>query len=702
MVPSIFLRSKPARCLPVLLATLLFAGCGTHTQDQSTAFMQGTSQANSSFYLQQMQQSTNDSKTNWQLLAIRALLQEGKKQQAIDLYNQLPSNLNSTQAREQSLLAVEVKLAQNDYQGARTLLAKLDPTSLDQPQQARYWQAQIDASQGKPSLTLLRALIAQQPLLSDAKQRQKNIDATWQALTSMPQDQANALVINADENTLQGWLDLQRMWFDNRNDPTLLKAGVKDWQTRYPQNPGAKMLPTALVNMQNYKPASTNKIALFLPLNGQASIFGRTIQQGFEAAKNGAPSVTGSAVPAQVAQAANVSGNDDVVSPSQAEVSDLTATGSRAEPVQPPAQDQAAPAAEPTAQAPAASATPQTTASPVTQPVTAPTAQPQPAVASAANPSAELKIYDTTSQPISQLLAQAQQDGATLVVGPLLKENVDDVIKSNTPLNVLALNQPEKVESRANLCYFALSPEDEARDAARHIHQQGKQTPLLLVPRGALGDRVVSAFADEWLKLGGASVLQQRFGSTAELRAGVNGGGGIALTGTPVSTLPSAQNSSLGSADEMPVSSGGSVDAAYILATPEQIAYIKPMIAMRNGSQNNVTLYASSRSAQGTAGPDFRLEMEGLQYSEIPMLAGSNPALMQQALSAVRNDYSLARLYAMGADAWSLANHFTQMRQTPGFELNGNTGDLTATQDCVINRKLSWLKYQQGKIVPAS
>ncbi|QHW95430.1 penicillin-binding protein activator [Klebsiella variicola] len=702
MVPSTFLRSKPARCLPVLLATLLFAGCGTHTQDQSTAFMQGTSQANSSFYLQQMQQSTNDSKTNWQLLAIRALLQEGKKQQAIDLYNQLPSNLNSTQVREQSLLAVEVKLAQNDYQGARTLLAKLDPASLDQPQQARYWQAQIDASQGKPSVTLLRALIAQQPLLSDAKQRQQNIDATWQALTTMTQDQANALVINADENTLQGWLDLQRMWFDNRNDPTLLKAGVKDWQTRYPQNPGAKMLPTALVNMQNYKPASTNKIALFLPLNGQASIFGRTIQQGFEAAKNGAPSVNGSAVPAQVAQAANVSGNDDVVSPSQAEISDLTATGSRAEPVQAPAQDQAAPAAEPAAQAPAAAATPQTTASPATQPVTAPTAQPQPVVATAANPSAELKIYDTTSQPISQLLAQAQQDGATLVVGPLLKENVDDVIKSNTPLNVLALNQPEKVESRANICYFALSPEDEARDAARHIHQQGKQTPLLLVPRGALGDRVVSAFADEWLKLGGASVLQQRFGSTAELRAGVNGGGGIALSGTPVSTLPSAQNSSLGSADEMPVSSGGSVDAAYILATPEQIAYIKPMIAMRNGSQNNVTLYASSRSAQGTAGPDFRLEMEGLQYSEIPMLAGSNPALMQQALSAVRNDYSLARLYAMGADAWSLANHFTQMRQTPGFELNGNTGDLTATQDCVINRKLSWLKYQQGKIVPAS
>ncbi|HCM2992721.1 TPA: penicillin-binding protein activator [Klebsiella aerogenes] len=700
MVPSTFLRSKPARCLPVLLATLLFAGCGTHTQDQSTAFMQGTSQANSSFYLQQMQQSTNDSKTNWQLLAIRALLQEGKKQQAIDLYNQLPSNLNSTQAREQSLLAVEVKLAQGDYQGAKALLSKLDPLSFEKNQQPRYWQAQIDASQGQPSLSLLRALIAQQPLLSQAKQKQQNIDATWKALTAMTPQQANALVINADENVLQGWLDLQRMWFDNRNDPAMLKAGVKDWQIRYPQNPGAQMLPTALVNMQNYKPASTNKIALLLPLNGQAAIFGRTIQQGFEAAKNGAPAVQGSAVPAQVAQAANVAGNNDVVSPSQAEVGDLTATGSQADPVQAPAETQAAPAAKPAAAplpAPVA-ATP--AAQPAAQPVNAPAAQPQPEVATT-NPAAELKIYDTTSQPMSQLLAQVQQDGATIVVGPLLKENVEEVMKSNTSLNVLALNQPGKVENRPNLCYFALSPEDEARDAARHIHDQGKQTPLLLVPRGALGDRVVSAFADEWLKLGGGTVLQQRLGSTAELKSGVNGGG-ISLTGSPVSTLPSSVDSSLGSPSDVPVSSGGSIDAAYIVATPEQIGYIKPLIAMRNGSQSNVTLYASSRSAQGTSGPDFRLEMEGLQYSEIPMLAGSNPALMQQALSAVRNDYSLARLYAMGADAWSLANHFAQMRQSPGYELNGNTGDLTATPDCVINRKLSWLKYQQGQIVAAN
>jgi Putative lipoprotein len=716
MVPLTFLRTKASRSLPIVLAALIFAGCGTQAPDQTAAHMQGTAQADSGYYLQQMSQSSDDTKTNWQLLAIRSLLKEGKTQQAVDLYNQLPQELNDTQRREQTLLSAEVKTAQKDYAAAKKILADIDVKALDNNQQARYWQATIAAEQGRPSLALLRALIAQEPLLSgDAKQ--KNIDATWQALSAMTPEQAQTLVINADENVLQGWLDLQQMWFNNRSDPKMLKAGITDWQTRYPQNPGAKMLPTQLVNVQNFKPASVNKIALLLPLNGQAAVFGRTIQQGFEAAKNGTTAVAGNAVPAQAAQAANV---NDVISPSAAETSDLTTSQAPAQgtmqnpvtaPTTPPAAAPAPEAQEQTpAQAPAAPATDAAVSAPqTTAPEQQPAAQPQAVASTTANPGAELKIYDTSSQPIDQVLAQVQQDGASIVVGPLLKNNVEELMKSNTTLNVLALNQPEQVQNRANICYFALSPEDEARDAARHIHEQGKQAPLLLTPRSALGDRVANAFAQEWQQLGGSVVLQQKFGSTSELRAGVNGGSGIALTGSPISaSLPQQQSVTIGGLTipapptDAQISGGGKVDAAYIVATPEEIAFIKPMIAMRNGSQSGVTLYASSRSAQGTAGPDFRLEMDGLQYSEIPMLAGSNPALMQQALSSVRNDYSLARLYAMGVDAWALANHFTQMRQVPGFELNGNTGDLTATQDCVINRKLSWLKYQQGQIVPAS
>ncbi len=39
----------------------------------------------------------------------------------------------------------------------------------------------------------------------------------------------------------------------------MMKAGIADWQKRYPNNPGAKMLPTQLVNVKAFKPASTHR-----------------------------------------------------------------------------------------------------------------------------------------------------------------------------------------------------------------------------------------------------------------------------------------------------------------------------------------------------------------------------------------------------------------------------------------------------------
>ncbi|MGE2624857.1 penicillin-binding protein activator, partial [Escherichia coli] len=65
---------------------------------------------------------------------------------------------------------------------------------------------------------------------------------------------------------------------------------------------------------------------------------------------------------------------------------------------QAPANTQAAPAAEPSA---------------AEQPQ--PAAQPQAPVTTSANPGAELKIYDTSAQPLDQVLAQVQKDGASIV-----------------------------------------------------------------------------------------------------------------------------------------------------------------------------------------------------------------------------------------------------------------------------------------------
>ncbi|CAI2410390.1 penicillin-binding protein activator [Serratia plymuthica] len=663
-------RSKPVRLTAVIAAALFLAGCPSQAPQTPPANIQDEASASSDYYLKQLQQSSDDNKADWQLLAIRALLREGKLPQAGEQLKQLPKNLSSVQQVERQLLTAELQVANKSYVSARSTLGHLDSGSLSANQLVRFYQAQIAANQGKPSLPLIRAYVAQEPLLT-GKAHQTNLDQTWQALLQLTPQDMNSLVINANENVLQGWLDLLRVYQDNKQDPDLLKAGIKDWQNRYPQNPAAKTLPTQLNQVLNFTQASTSKIALLLPLNGQAKVFADAIQQGFEAAKNGV------AAPVQVQQQQQPANNPvQAAAPADANANGAVSTS-----------------------APSADAAPVTAA----QPSTPSNAQITPPQAT----NAQIKVYDTTSQPLAALLTQAQQDGATLVVGPLLKENVDQLSGSNTTLNVLALNQPETPKDNPNICYFALSPEDEARDAARHIWEQQKRQPLLLIPRGSFGDRVAKAFNQEWQKLGGQTVLQQGIGSAGELRQAVNSGG-IRMSGTPISAAPAPQAVTIAGLtipappSDVPAESGGNVDAVYIVATQSQLTLIKPMIDMATTSRSKPAMYASSRSYQAGAGPDFRLEMEGLQFSDIPLLAGANPQLLQQASSRFRNDYSLVRLYAMGMDAWTLANHFAEMRQLPGFQVSGTTGMLTASPSCVINRKLPWLQYRQGMVVPVS
>ncbi|KAA1186049.1 penicillin-binding protein activator [Photorhabdus heterorhabditis] len=512
-----------------------------------------------------------------------------------------------------------------------------------------HYQSIIDAANGEPSLDVIRAYIAQEPLLKDDTIHQKNIDDTWQILTRFSPQDSRGLVINADENVLQGWLDLLSTYQDNKQDSDKLQAAIRDWKIRYPQNPAAQSLPTQL-QPEATQPQGTNaRIALFLPLSGQAKVFGEAIRQGFLDAQSGLPSLP---MPTE--------------NPASLPINEAT---------------------------PAESAIP--------------TVQSTLAIANTPINTQPVKIYDTASQPLENLFMQAEQDGMNLVVGPLLKPDVVKLVQINTPLNMLVLNELDNAQPQPNICYFSLSPEDEAKNAAEHIWQQQKQNPLILVPRGSFGDRIAKAFAEEWQKQGGHAVLQQTFGSSAELKQSINRGIGIRLTGTAVVVHVANQPipTTIGNQEipqintDVVSTSDGAVDAVYIVSTLDELTLIKPMIDMAISSRNKPALYASSRSNQAGAGPDFRLEMEGVQFSDIPLIAGANLPLMQQAAGKFANDYSLMRLYAMGIDAWSLANQFSQIQLQSGFHLNGASGMLSAQENCTIFRQLPWMQYHHGQII---
>lgn len=541
----------------------------------------------------------------------------------------------------------------------------------------KQFQKVIDDAQGLASLDVIRAYIGLETLITDPQLHQKNIDDTWLTLTKLTPEQRRSAVIKADENTLQGWLDLLNTYEYNKDDADKLSTAVREWQTRYPRNPAALTLPASLLRLSQPSSVSTSsQIALLLPLTGQAKVFGEAIRQGFLDAQSGLPQ------PQAMPTAPQEPKKDD----SLASILEELGISNTETPTTDPNTAKDTTDNSETNQVKEEKETEAFSGNMTVQ------------LDPIAQNSRQVIVYDTNSQSIDVLLKKVQQDGANLIVGPLLKPEVMKTIELQSGLPVLALNELDSVPSATTVCFFSLSPEDETRNAAQHLRQQQKSNPLIIVPDNKFGQRMAQTFADEWQRTGGGTVLQQTFSSVESLKASINRGVGIRMTGTPV--LPTA-NAPLPLETQSIPSAGGAIDSVYIIATSDELTLIKPMIDMAISTQKRPPIYVSSRSNQGGTGPDFRMEMEGIQFSDIPLMTGANLPLMQKASSKFANDYSLMRLYAMGIDAWSLANNYNDLTKGT-LRFNGISGSLRVENNCTVYRQLPWMQFKQGKIEPVT
>lgn len=577
------------RAVIAAFMALLLAGCPSLPYQE----LSDDGSASSYYYLDKAAQNSGATQIDYQILAARALLREGNIAKAEQLLNSLPKDLSDNQLKEGFLLTGEIQIAKRNPKNARLALSKLIISQLNKKQQARYYQIQIQSADKKDVLTQLRGYVMLEQLVDTAK-RQDVINNSWDLLSSLSATTLNGLTIQANEDTLRGWLDLVRIYAANRDNMSKLQNEIKSWQIRYPQNPYSKSLPTRLAGILGFETINISNVALLLPLEGQAQVFSQAIQSGFKAAM----------------QNSGASG-------------------------------------------------------------------------------VNLTIYDTTKRPVSELLQEIERTALpTVVVGPLLKSEVNQTVNVKTTLTVLTLNKPDSSKNLANMCYFALAPEDEAREAAAFIATKKHRLPLIIAPRNELGQRMANAFDSQWASQNNTGALVQYFHNANDLKESMNHRKGIKLTGTPVV-----------SEHLMP---DGRVDAVYIIGNQEELALIKAMIDMEVGNRiSSSSVYASSRSNYSSTGPDFRLEMEGVRFSEIPLLSGVNSSVYQKAIKEFNGDYSQVRLYAFGMDAWRLINSLAEIKQLPNYQIKGYTGTLTANNHCVINRKLSWLEYKQGSIVAA-
>ena len=281
----------------------------------------------------------------------------------------------------------------------------------------------------------------------------------------------------------------------------------------------------------------------------------------------------------------------------------------------------------------------------------------------------QVEVIDTLTVPVDAAIEQAKQGGARAIVGPLLKGNVDKMIskpESFQGMNVLALNATPNARAINQLCYYGLSPEDEAEAAATKMWNDGIRTPLVAVPQSDLGQRTASAFTVRWQQLAATDANIKFYNTANDVTYALQEG--------------LAQNA----------------QALYIIATSEQLTEIKTVI---DSSGSTLKLYASSRINSSNSTPEYRLQMNGLQFSDIPFFRETDSEQYKKIEKQTNGDYSLMRLYAMGSDAWLLINQFNELRQVPGYTVSGLTGKLSAGPNCNIERDMTWFQYKDGNVI---
>ncbi|MSP52697.1 MAG: penicillin-binding protein activator [Gammaproteobacteria bacterium] len=307
-----------------------------------------------------------------------------------------------------------------------------------------------------------------------------------------------------------------------------------------------------------------------------------------------------------------------------------------------------------------------------------------------------VKIYDTASVSVLVQYQQAIQDGADFVVGPLTKTNVQLLLdKASIKIPTLALNYTLTEQSVPNKFYqFALSPENDAQAIAARAAQRGYHHAITLTPEGQWGANVVQAFNKPWLDQHGTIVAALAF----RVDDGLNDS--IASLLNADQSQERYDNLRWMLKDKLIFTPRRrqDVDVIFLNALPAQAQQILPLL--RYYYAGNIPVYATSQIYNGMSMPSRDKDLDGIQFLIMPWAVNSTPTAqamhsqLQNLWGANFKQYSL--LYAYGIDAYNLVLHIPEFKNIADFNLIGNTGKLSLTQNNRFISELEWAKFENG------
>lgn len=284
------------------------------------------------------------------------------------------------------------------------------------------------------------------------------------------------------------------------------------------------------------------------------------------------------------------------------------------------------------------------------------------AAAEAAGSGARVRIVPHGDDGVLPAFASAATSGAALIVGPLTRDDVKTVLAlALTRPRVLVLNQPEDGSPLpADVYALTLSIDSDAALMARRARDDGVRAIAAVVAEAPLQRRFKAAFAAAWERAGGEPPREYRFDPNPDV---------LRLLRNELAGRPS--------------------DATLLAVSAGNAALAKSFLPPG-------PVYASSQIADDLP-PQMLRDLEGVRYVEIPWLADPSSPVLARLPHADQGDPVLERLYALGLDAFAIAQLLANSIPPDRVELDGATGHLSLTPARVFAREGTMMIIRDGQ-----
>lgn len=317
--------------------------------------------------------------------------------------------------------------------------------------------------------------------------------------------------------------------------------------------------------------------------------------------------------------------------------------------------------------------------------------------------SVQLDLYDTEGQPATaethyrRLLSQ----GVDAIIGPLTREEVEQILGIGSALTTLVLNRPDTPLSTP-ISVLSLAPEGDAQAAALEALHSGWQNALILVPHGSFGDRVAQAFSTRFTHLGGHVSATYRFhAQSEELNAEIGTALGIDASTARIRQMRELLRLSLDADPQV----RADMDLIFIAGPARDLRLVVPHLHFHRAGR--LPLLATSHAYEGHPRPHLDQDLSGLRFPDAPWLYPRiHPELPLR--EALLRTYTiddparrLPRFTALGMDAARAVLQHAQIMQAPHLALEGQSGRWTwEPLERHWQREPIWLTFRNGQPEP--